>query len=379
MKHRAFSREVLSQAAFSQAAFSQAAFSQAALSRTKALLGVMVALFSTACGPELDPISTVETLRIIGVRKSAPYARPGERVDLQMLYEDGSGEERDVETFFAFWCVNPPGDLFSQCLSEPPNEEVGAQFVNNSSSFTINLPQDSLRDSLVDPSLPRQGTAFVFYGVCAGRLDGDLVKNGMLNEDAFDGAPTGEALIPRCLDEDGNELGADHFVTGYSTIFIYEELRNENPIITGFEVDGESVEVDCIDEECDAPFAVPDLDGCVDGVPCLKACKDDGELGLCPETKMTVKIDERSAEGDSYAELAYGANLEESLWVSYFVDRGGVTAPLRLVNDATAGWQSDFGSGLLAPKEPGPVRIWAAVRDNRGGVSFTRVPAYIKE
>lgn len=367
------------QAAHSNTTRESGFLNRSAPSRVYGFAGLFFAILSTACGPELDPISSIETLRIIGVRKSAPYARPGERVQLQMLYEDGTGEDRDVETFFAFWCVNPPGDLFSQCLSEPPNEEVGAQFVNNSSSFSIKLPQDSLRESLVDPSLPHQGTAYIFYGVCAGRLDGDLVKNGILNEEAFEDAPSGDALIPRCLDEDGNELGAAHFVTGYSTIFIYEELRNDNPIITGFEVDGEAIEVDCIDEECDAPFAVPELDGCVDGVPCLKACEDDGKLGLCPETKMTVKVGKQSAEGDSFAELAYGANLEESLWVSYFVDRGGVSAQLRLINDATEGWQSDFGSGILAPKEPGPLRIWAAVRDNRGGVSWARLPAYVKE
>lgn len=345
---------------------------------TSALV-VGASLLTTACGPELDPISRVETLRIIGVRKSAPYARPGERVDLHMLYEDGSGEERDVETFFAFWCVNPPGDLFSQCLAEPPNEEVGAQFVNNSSSFSIDLPEDALRDSLVDPSLPRQGTAFVFYGVCAGRLDGQLVKNGMLNEDVLTDVASGGALMPRCLDEDGNELGAEDFVIGYSTILIFENLRNENPIITGFEVDGMEVSVDCVDEQCEAPFAVPELEGCQEGVPCLDACEDDGQLGLCPEINIAVRVDEQSAEDDTFADLAYGADLQESLWVSYFVDRGNVSAPLRLVNDATEGWQSDYGSAILAPKEPGHLRIWAAVRDNRGGVSWTRLPAYVRE
>lgn len=349
------------------------------LTRAASALVMVTSLMAMACGPELDPISRVETIRIIGVRKSAPYAHPGERVDLQLLYEDGSGEGRDVETFFAFWCVNPPGDAFSQCLSEPPNEEVGAQFVNNSSSFSLELPEDSLRDSLVDPSLPRQGTAFVYYGVCAGRLAGDLVQDGKLNEDVLTGAASGAALIPRCLDEDGNEVGSDDFILGYSTILIYEDLRNENPIITGFEVDGMAVAADCVDEECDAPFTVPDLEGCEEGVPCIDACEDDGQLGLCPEVKIAVRVDRQSAEGDTYAELAYGAQLEESLWVSYFVDRGSVSAPIRLVNDATEGWQSDYGSAILAPKDAGPLRIWAAVRDNRGGVAWTRLPAYVRK
>src|SRR5690606_37704277 len=262
---------------------------------------------------------------------------------------------------------------------QPPNDEVGAQFINNSSSFSIDLPENALRDSLIDPSLPRQGSAFVFYGVCAGRLDGELVKGGMLNEDALKNVKDGQALIPRCLDEDGNELGPDDFVVGYSTILIYENLRNENPIITGFRVNGQPAQIDCIDEECDEPFPVPEMEGCETGIPCIEACEDDGALGLCPEVKMTVEVDESSAERDSFAELAYGSILDESIWVSYFVDRGSVQAPLRLVNDATLGWQDDYGSAILAPKAAGPLRIWAAVRDNRGGVSWIRLPAYVKD
>lgn len=346
----------------------------------KAGLGLALsALFLlSGCGPELDPISRVESLRIIGVQKSAPYARPGERVDLHMLYEDGRETPAATETFFAFWCVNPPGDLFSQCLSAPPRPGDEVQFVSNSTSFSIDIPEDSLRDSLVDPSLPRQGMAVVFYGVCAGRLDGSLISADEIDEDALDGLNSGQALIPRCLDEDGNELGSDDFVLGYSTILIYEDLRNQNPRITGFKVEGKEYDVDCIDADCDAPFPIPELDGCVDGVPCIKACEDDGEAMLCPEVEITALIDEDSAEQDSFAKLAYSTEVEESIWVSYFVDRGNVAPQLALVNDATKGWQSDYGSAILAPQDPGPLRIWAAARDNRGGVSWTRLGAYVK-
>lgn len=331
------------------------------------------------CGPELDPISRIETLRIVGVSKSAPYARPGETVDLHLLWEDGrQGPIPEVDTFFAFWCLNPPGGLFAECLRQSPASGREPQFVANSTTFTLQIPEDALRPSPIDPSLPQSGMAVVFYGVCAGRLDGAVVEDGGLNSEVLDDVADGEALIPRCLDEEGNELGPDDFVVGYSTILVYEELRNENPEIVGFRVNGKDVAIDCIDEECDAPFEVPELEGCEDGIACLKACEDDGELFICDENEVTALVDESSAEVDSYAKVAYDTEVQESIWVSYFVDRGNVSPPVKLVNDAQRGWQDDYGSAIFAPKDPGPLRIWAAVRDNRGGISWARIPAYVE-
>jgi hypothetical protein len=84
------------------------------------LLG-FVALGFGGCGPELESIATLAHVRIIAVRKSAPYARPGENVRLQMLWEDVSAAPpRPVQPFFAFWCVNPAGGLFAECLAQAP-------------------------------------------------------------------------------------------------------------------------------------------------------------------------------------------------------------------------------------------------------------------
>jgi hypothetical protein len=345
-----------------------------------AALSALMSQMLTGCGPELDPISRIETLRIVGVSKSAPYARPGESVDLRLLWEDGrQGPVPEVDTFFAFWCLNPPAGLFAECLRQPPASGREPQFIANSNTFTLEIPEDALRPSLIDPSLPQSGMAVVFYGVCAGRLDGAVVQDGGLNAEVLSGAADGEALIPRCLDDDGNELGPDDFVVGYSTILVYEELRNENPEITGFRVNGQDVAIDCIDEECDAPFEVPELDGCEGDVACLKACEDDGALFLCDQIEITALVDESSAEQDSYAQVAYGTEVQESIWVSYFIDRGNVSPPVKLVNDAARGWQEDYSSAIFAPKDPGPLRIWAAVRDNRGGISWVRLPAYVEE
>lgn len=335
------------------------------------LLGASLGL--GACGPELSRVSEIETLRIMGVRKSAPYARPGETVSLHMLWEDGADQMPDqVESFFGFWCLNPPGGVYSSCLTNPPNVDP-PQFVTNQSGFDLVIPEDSTRPSDVEPSAPDSGIAFVFYGICAGTLD-----LGSASPDPDDPDAAASSPLPRCLDEDGNELGPDDFVIGYSTVFIYDELRNENPIITGFKVNGQDVEIDCIDEECQGPFPVPELTGCEEGVACFQTCEDDGDSFQCPGTEFGVVVDPASAEVDELAKVTYGEDLEEAIWVSYFVDQGTVNPELKMVNDATLGWQSDYSTEYFAPSEAGPLRLWAVVRDNRGGAAWIRVPAYVE-
>jgi hypothetical protein len=40
------------------------------------------------------------------------------------------------------------------------------------------------------------------------------------------------------------------------------------------------------------------------------------------------------------------------------------------VNDATRGWNEKNEAEYTAPAEPGPVRVFAVVHDNRGGVAW---------
>lgn len=328
------------------------------------------------CGPELSPISRIETLRLMGIQKSEPFAQPGETVELTMLYEDTREEPRTVETFFAFWCVNPPGDSFADCLSSPPRDGIDPIIVRDETKFSLEIPEDILRPSPMDPKLPDSGMAVVFAGVCAGKLSGLLLEEDGL--DKLSSVRTGQALIPRCLDDEGKDVSPDDFIISYSTVLVYEDLRNKNPILQGFTVAGERVDADCVDLKCDAPFDLPDLEGCADGVACIEACKDDGAIETCPPIKVSAVIDPLSAERDDVAAIAYDRNIEESMWVSYFVDRGSVSPPVKLVNDAALGFQDDFSASVYAPKESGPMRLWAVVRDNRGGEAWIRVPAYVK-
>lgn len=330
---------------------------------------VAATLALASCGPELSRISSVETLRILGVRKSAPYARPGESVTLRMLWEDGRTElPEEVQTFFAFWCLNPPGNAYSQCLSQPPTAD--AEFVLNQDEFTLTIPENALREDALDPDALPRGSAFVFYGVCAGEL-----QLGALDAQA---AAAGDDLLPLCVDENGKVLGAEDFVIGYSQIFVFEELRNENPILTGLEFKGQPVEVDCIDDECVGPYAVPDLEGCEEGVICLESCEEDGDVMECDSEEIEAIVARESVQEDSLSAESFGRDLEESIWVSYFIDRGLIAPEVKLVNDAELGFRDEAQSEVYPPAEPGPVRVWAVVRDNRGGTAWLRAPGYVR-
>jgi hypothetical protein len=210
-------------------------------------------------------------------------------------------------------------------------------------------------------------------------LESVLLDDDGFDEDSAGEVTSGDALIPRCLDEDGNDVGPDDFLIGYSTVLVYEDLRNQNPILEAFVFDGQEMELDCIDLDCDGPFELPQLDGCEPGVFCIEACEEDSDIELCPAIEVSALVSPQSAEEDELAEVAYGTQLQESIWVSYFVDRGLISPPLKLVNDAEAGFQSDYSTRIYAPKDPGPLRIWAAVRDNRGGVAWLRLPGYVKD
>lgn len=367
------------------------------------LLAGSLLLAPAACGPELESISQLSHVRIIGVRKSAPYARPGENIRLQMLWEDVSdGPPRDVQPFLAYWCVNPPGGLFAECLTQapaiPPEFTVGQNYID------ITVPESALVPSASSPSAPPSGSLYVFYGVCAGTLEiagypidpedgfggfGGELPAGFGGSDSASEAVSeilaelaengvvGEDFLPRCVDDDGQPLSSDDFVVGYSTVLLFDELRNAHPDMLGFQVAGAEVAVDCANESCAGPFDVPELDDCVPGVACFEACELDGAEG-CPEVELRPVIPESVAERDEYAALAFGEDLGESIWVSYFTDRGRLTADLRLVNDPVVGWNASYSSAFRAPKQPGPVRIWAAVRDNRGGISYVRIPGFVR-
>ncbi|MEZ4224368.1 MAG: hypothetical protein R3B13_25690 [Polyangiaceae bacterium] len=332
-----------------------------------ALLGLSL----LGCGVEFDPPSELKSLRVMAVQKSVPYAKPGETVDMSMLWFDGSDRApRDVQVAWISGCFNPPGDLFLGCgqafaeagaggggLGLPPNVTV-----DFGDTFSFVMPNDVI-SSRPPPggALPRYGLAFIFFAACAGQLGP---------------APEGQLTFPlACYGPDGSARGSADFVAGYSSVYAYEQFRNKNPVITGFRFAGADVAPSCIGAAC--LTTPPQSVDCAAGGPCVDACSDDGEDG-CPGIDMTPVIDRASAEQDEVSKVAYGREFTEQMWLRYYVERGGVKSDVKLVNDAVKGWNDDYSTEFRAPKQQGVMSIWAVVHDNRGGVEWARIEVGIR-
>jgi hypothetical protein len=346
----------------------------------------LLLLGATGCAPEFAEVSEIETLRVLGVKKDKPYAAPGEEVTLSMLWSDGSPDAgRPIKrAWLAGVCTNPVGDSFVGCFqaaselfageggeggpAEIPDGPVDlTPFLPEGDTVTFTIPEDiiSERAGSLPPGQVPYGLSMVFFFACAG--------------ERFVLDPSARSLFPIiCEDADGNALGPDDYVAGYSSIYAYEDIRNDNPIVSGFLFRGEEVEPDCIGEACiGLPITPPDCDE--PGAPCVPVCEDDGD-DSCPVYEAQPIVDRASAEQDEVAQVAYGSDFEEQLWINYYVDGGGSISPdVKLVNDATKGWNEEQAAEFRAPKDPGPVAIWALVHDNRGGVEFARFTVGVTE
>lgn len=329
---------------------------------------------AAACGPEFDPSNELKTLRVLGVKKDKPYAQPGDDVELQLLWHDPQGP-RAVQRAFIGGCVNPPGDLYYGCFEQFAKLAAAEQPLplGAGDQFTVTLPNDIISSRpAAEPGQPKYGLYIVFFAVCAGTLRFDT-----------NGSPDvgSEGLPIRCLDANGKPLGSDDFVVGYSSIYSFTDVENRNPAFSvdadgksQFEVAGTRIEADCVGEACQG---APAVEFECDEAPerCIEPCHDDGDAS-CPDILVEPSI-ERAVEDDAVSSMLFGTTVSEQMWVNYYVDRGGVSE-VRLVNDATTGWNDKYRGELHAPKDPGFLQLWAVVHDNRGGMDFTRVTLRVK-
>jgi hypothetical protein len=337
------------------------------------LAGALSLLTAVGCGPQFDPGNEIKTLRVLGVKKDKPYAQPGDDVNLQLLWHDPKG--RDVQRVFLGGCVNPPGDLYYGCFAQygQAAAQSGSLAIGIGDTFQVSLPSDiiSSRPAL-EPGQPRYGLYIVFFAVCAGTLD--FPKST--------GTPDGSSGLPiRCLDDAGEPLGSEDFVVGYSSIYSFENVSNENPSFTvddtgqgQFTVADKALAADCVGDACQGTAAV-DVDCDAQPERCIETCADDGDPS-CPAIDVKPAIDQK-VEKDAVSSKLFGTDVTEQMWVNYYVDRGGISQ-VRLLNDTNSGWNEKYRGKLYAPKTAGPLQVWAVIHDNRGGMEFSRITLGVK-
>jgi len=336
--------------------------------------GALALLSLTAClgcSPELELPSEIKGLRVLAVQKSLPYAKPGETVTLRMLWHDGMRRGTRPSILWLPGCVNPAGDLYYGCFPQladlfsklgsgeppPPGFAPGV----DTDTFDFTLPTTILdRPRPLDPTQPPYGIAFIFFMTCMG--------------DFAPAETSGQLVFPiACKSKTtGETLGSNDFVAGFSAIYAYDNFQNANPQITGFRFKDGDVPTNrlCIGAAC-VNNESPPTDLVCGQDPCVNACADDGDES-CPGTAIQPIVPESSSEVDQISLQTRGRNYREQMWINYYVDRGGVKSEARLFSDALKGPISDYGTLFRAPKEPGPVNVFAVVHDNRGGVEWAR-------
>jgi hypothetical protein len=360
------------------------------------------ALACIGCGPELERISQVNGLRVLGIQKNliqkdvngdegvaggGSYAMPGEKVEFSMLWYNGLPDATTGPPVQRVWvggCVNPLGNRFNECgerltkkIAAMPPEEFGRQFVR---IVVAGSERSSTEQDRVQPFvMPEAAEAFVtadgqklekpdefgqyyaFFAVCAGTLE--LVTDG--------------TFPPVSCSYQGQPAKPERFVVGYTGVTLTREpVRNENPLIDSsqFYVDLQPVIANCVGTSCLGWKDPPDPEAfcAMDPKLCIPACPADADDEDCPPIPWGPWLRDEDPE---FREAG-----DDRQWLNFHADRGKVQSDVRLVADGNVGWIGDTDplTQYYAPKQTGWAHLWAVLRDDRGGANWIMVPIWIK-
>lgn len=374
------------------------------------VLPLAVSSLALSCAPGFTSGSKLRSLRVLAVQKDKPYAKPGDTVKLDMLYDDGPKDPnkpsapRPIQITWYPGCENPAGDLYADCFTGKALAGFLKSLANPLSgpevTFQISKDIISSRPPPTNKKQPPYGLAYVFFVACAGTVTPN--PNPGQNEFPIE-----------CESSTGEVLGPDDFVVGYVSVYAYADFQNQNPALKYpyFQVDGrdattdevtqaECVGVDCIplgpatpgnparndagssdaadaspfdagfvkdagtafvDGGRDAGFGIIDGGGSDGGKPdagrspvvtfaSIQACTTASEND-CPDHGITLLLDPSTAvEHDVVQEKLSGGTVYEQAWIDYYVDNGSVTNEAKLLGDAKTGYIDDHATNLHAPQ-----------------------------
>jgi hypothetical protein len=294
------------------------------------------------------------------------YADPGDEVLLSLTAEDALLEDdRPLQIRWLAGCFNPPGDQYFNCY-EPLAELFGnldpaaiaagdlPDEIGITAEFSLKIPEDILTSRPVPVTGPHYGIGYVFFAVCAGELR--IVPP--------EGTSTAGSFPLGCFDIDsGKRLGADSFVPGYTQIYVFADGRdNQNPRITGLTLDEVEIAPETAAESTTAKVCpVTEEERRVGG------CAQTDVKSECTLYDISVTVPADVAEVDPDANGPDGEQLREAVWVDYYIDGGDLDSSVKLLSDATSGYNDDHAVEWIPPSTPGRYNVWAVVHDARGG------------
>ncbi len=320
----------------------------------------------------------VSSLRILGVRSEPASALPGGTTELSVLCADGQPNVAgrpacSVEIAWFSGCYNPPqasplrcletyGSLASELatpVSATPADTFGAGLFGMGSQFTFRAPSDVLKQQADLGGVPmRYGISYVFFAACAGVL--------------YPVSGVTDRLPVECRDpSSGQRLGQDRFVVGHTTIYSYEWLQNHNPVVASAWFDGrQTTATPCADDSqcpsesvCRDASCIPRIQRCTTGA---RDCRRYHlfEARVSPESFLLAGSEDVPAE-------ARGLALPpKSLWVRYYASAGDLANSEATLDPARYSGTSPPAAWAPPPDAADDVRLWAVVRDDRGGLAW---------
>jgi hypothetical protein len=285
----------------------------------KAKVWLVAVIALVGCGTDLSDGSQIEKLRLLALRADQPFARPGERVDLQLLAADAA--DRPLE-YAISTCTNPKGSTVDGCLEEL--DHAFEPLVVDAGHFAVEIPGDLL------DGLGKSARLSAMFGAvvvaCPGRIE--------------PGETSGVPIV--CRDAEGDRSPIEAFEVGVKRIFVRERDRNANPEITRITWDGE--------------------DWPEDQVPEVKACADPTteDIEDCDKAlRHRIRVESTGPESGVDEN---GTRFEEQQVVQFYASQGVFERPVRIADAPDNHWAAQRKSG------EDTARLWFVVRDDRGGV-----------
>ncbi|HZU81624.1 MAG TPA: hypothetical protein VE987_01850 [Polyangiaceae bacterium] len=344
---------------------------------------------TSSCAGGLHSATLVDTVRILASSADQPYAQPQSTVTVRVLAVDGRPQRPAPMTleWLPFVCENPANDAYYACFPQmaqqiaqaasapaggaaaaiapvtgcggvgpapgaaaalrPGTDLTPALIGGDCAQFT--MPADAITSHASSPPAPiPYGLAILFNAACAGHLE--LVP---LDPNNVQAPPIG------CFDAQHNQLGPDDWVFGFTRVYAYASLKNENPVIDSIDVNGTAYDPQALAE---AGFSVASCGG------------------SCSAVHIGPVVDARSWELNPEAKDMNGNTIHEEIWADFFSTFGSFNSDARLLFDPVAGsvgGPGDTDAQFQPPGSPGDGTIWIIVHDNRGGASWASVPVHV--
>jgi len=236
------------------------------------------------------------------------------------------------------------------------------------STFRFVVPPNAISSHPVVPGTTPYGLLMAFNFACAGQLQ--LLP--------LSGNPQAPPL--GCVGANGQLVGPDSYVFGYTRVYAYEADAgvsgvNTNPVVDCIDVEGASASGSAAGDAGSLCAGMFQLAGEAPSWTSLPVTIPGCSAGQtqCPHIKIGAHV-----TPESWEPVANG--LHEEIWADYYSTFGTFTHDATLLYDPMAGLIGPpkvTDTEFDPPVGPADGYVWIVVHDNRGGAVWVTVPVHV--